>query len=245
MSHHFTRRGLLRRGAAAALGAAVAGGVLPPAAWAIDWGSLFGERMADLNGLVKELRGQATAQGHSLRKGDKVPSGALVSVAEGGRLVISLEDGTIFTLSGGTNLELLLNRMMQGIFNLLAGALLMVVPKGHQYLIAGLDASIGIKGTVVYREVYGPQDTMEGMVPVPPNTPGYVCTCHGEVEMLTPRERTAFQGVKADYHDAYFIDPRRPGMLVPAPMLNHSDEDIRRLVALQEGPRHDISWLRH
>ena len=48
---------------------------------------------------------------------------------------------------------------------------------------------------------------------------------------------------KAEYHNSYFIDPRRSDRLVKAPMTNHFDEEIKALIALQEGVKHDSSWI--
>lgn len=233
----------------ASLGGSLGLGLLPGPAAAIDWGNLFGRQMPDANGRVKVLEGRAYADMAPLAVGDVVASGAIVAVERGGRMVIALADGALFTLSGGSELELLLSRMRQGILKLIAGALLLVSPKGSQYLVAGTDTSFGIKGTVVYREVFGADNrmatTMEGPLAVPERYGGYFCTCHGSVDYLRPGPMQPFFSDTSDYHHSYFIPRERPENLVRAPMLNHSDMVIRRLVALQEGPKHDLSWLRH
>jgi len=243
------RRALLRAGAGVSLAAALGSSVLPATAEAIDWGSLFGQRMPDVSGKVRELEGEAHANDRPLRVGDAVPSGATVRVSAGGRAVISLEDGSIFTVFGGSSLQLLLNKMSEGVLNLLAGALLLVVNMGGRYLVAGSTSSFGIKGTVVYRQSFGPQQrtgqTMEGLVQIPPGFSDYFCTCHGETDFLLSGRSTPFAETQAQYHDAYYLNPANPLQRLKAPMMNHTDEEIRRLVSLQEGAPHDISWLRH
>ncbi|HKI97040.1 MAG TPA: hypothetical protein VKB51_01075 [bacterium] len=244
----FTRRTLLRAGAGASLAAALGTTVLPREAQAIDWEGLFSKRMPNEGGKVKELVGQASANGKALRVGDKVASGALVKVAPGGRCVVSLEDGSIFTVFGGSTLELLLSEMSAGVLNLVAGALLLVVNTGGRYLVAGSTASFGIKGTVVYRQVFSPEQhtgqSMDGLVQIPTGFSDYFCTCHGQVEWLLSGRNTPYAQTNAQHHDAYYVNPADPTVRLHAPMLNHNDEEIRRLVDMQEGTKHEISWLR-
>lgn len=245
----YTRRSLLRAGARTTLAATLAASALPPEAYAIDWGSLFGERMPDISGIVKELTGAAFADDEPLQVGSRVPSGARVRVDSGGRAAIALEDGSIFTVFGGTSLELLLNKMSEGILNLLAGAVLLVVNSGGRYLVAGSTASFGIKGTVVYRQTFSPEEhmgqTMDGLVRIPAGYTDYFCTCHGQTEFLLSGRTTPYAHTDAQYHEAYYVNPAYPTRRLAAPMMNHTDGEIRHLVSLQEGKKHDISWLRH
>lgn len=267
-----TRREALKRGGRAALkagalglGAATlgAGGLLLPPAevHAIDWSALFRKRMPDVSGTVRTIEGMAYVENRPLHLGDTVPSGALVRVAEDGRIVIGLADGGIFTVYGGSELELFLEKMSQGVLNLLAGALLMVAPKGSRYLIAGSDATFGIKGTVVYRKVvtakermmYGPGASME----IPAGATGYFCTCNGAVDFLhgtntgEGRTLTPFHESLATHHNAQFLVPGAAGARVSAPrihtapMLGHTDQEISALVGMQDpAHRHPIDWLR-
>jgi hypothetical protein len=246
----YSRRALLRAGAGASLAAALGSTVLPPNAQAIDWSSLFSQHMpADQSGKVKELTGQASANDSPLHEGDKVANGATVKVSSGGRCVISLEDGSIFTVFGGSTLDLLLSKMGEGILHLAAGAVLLVVNSGGRYLMAGSTSSFGIKGTVVYRQIFSPEQrtgrTMEGLIQLPTGLSDYFCTCHGETEFLLSGRGTPYAQVDAKYHDAFYLNPDNPMERLHAPMLNHSDAEIRHLVDLQEGPKHDISWLQH
>ena len=231
------------------MAASVGLGLLPAPAAAFDWLGLFGKSMPDMSGVVKLLEGQAFAEMKPLAVGDRVASGAFVAVARGGRLVISLASGAVFTLYGGSELELFLTTMRRGLLNLLSGALLLAVPRKSNYLLAGSDAAFGIKGTVVFRQVFGPHNrvakTMEGTLTVPERASGYFCTCNGSVEYLARGKNDPFFTDRAEYHHSYYIDPARPGMREKAPMLNHNDEAIRHLIGFQEGLKHDLSWLKH
>jgi hypothetical protein len=245
----YSRRALLRTGAQATLAATFAAGLMPGAAHAIDWRKLFADRMpSDAFGTVRELVGQGTANDAPLAVGGRVPSGALVRVEQGGRAAIALEDDSIFTVYGGSSLELLLNRMSQGVLNLLGGAVLAVVNTGGAFLVAGSTATFGIKGTVVYRQSFGPGHqtgrATDGLVQIPTGYSDYFCTCNGETEFMLSGRGTPYRTNKATYHTAYFLNPADPTRPLPAPMLNHQDAEIRHIVGMQENTKHDISWLK-
>ena len=248
-----TRRSLLARGggliAGATLGSSLGLGFPAIHAKGFDWFGLAGRSMPDVSGTVRFLKGEAFANRRPLRLGSRVPPAAFVTVSRGSKLILAIADGSVFTLFGGSQLRLLVGRMRQGLLNLLAGALLLVAPKRSRYLVGGPQASFGIKGTVVFHQIFGPEDrtarTMEGTMPLPDYAGSYFCTCNGEVEYLSRGRNEPYFSDRADYHNSFFIHGSEQGRIVKAPMLNHGDEDIRELTSYQDGPKHDISWLRH
>lgn len=254
MEHLWNRRQVMgAMGKALTVGAG-AGGVYAlggaGTALAIDWRKLLGEAMGQGYGLVDELEGKATAGGRPLKKGQRVESGARVEVAPGARLVLQMSDRSVFQFNGPSSLDLLLNMMRQGLLRLFYGALLAVVPHENQYLVAGPSATVGIKGTVFYREVFRQEGvmghTMEGEMPVPSGVKDYFCTCFGETTFLKSEAEPDPQfDVYSTYHQAYFLDPRRTDPRIKAPMMNHFDEDVRALIARQSWPKHSSYWLRH
>lgn len=249
-----TRRELLRRtlhhgGRTLLAGTAVAalGSLHPVPAQAFDPRSWFGADSEPAKATVKVLKGRAYAGKRRLAVGDTIASGTRVSVEQGGRAVIAAGDGSIFQVYGGATVELLLNMMRQGLLHLLQGALLAVVPLGNTYVAQGTTALVGIKGTVFYHQVFGPEPapgrTMDGTVPIPSAAREYFCLCHGEVDYYRRPGGEPFFTDRGEHHSAHFLEPERPGVVAPAPMMNHDDEDILRLIALQAPPRHDASWI--
>lgn len=236
---------------AAALAATALPLVWPNDALGFDWDRLFrSERNRMENaGKVMTLKGRATASGRNLSVGGKVMSGELIQVSRGGEVVISLVDNTIFRIYGGSQIELALVRMKEGFLRLLTGAIQAVIPQGQPYLIAGLESAVAIKGTVVYREVFPPSvrtgRTMDGTMEIPQGVGDYFCNCFGTVNYLDRKSEVPYHTSHSTYHEAHFLSGRYTGMLKKAPMLNHFDPGIRRLVALQEGEKHDIRWLKH
>ncbi|MCZ6627967.1 MAG: hypothetical protein O7E56_07025 [SAR324 cluster bacterium] len=251
MNDHITRRKLLTMGGksllAGAAGAGLGASLLHTPAHAVDWGALLNMMMPDGFGIVKKLVGEAFADERPLQVGSRVPSGAKINVGAKSRMILSMSDRSIFQFSGPASLELLLSMMRQGILNLFFGAFLAVVPRDNHYLVSGPTGFIGIKGTIFYREVYPREEMtvqgMEGPLVTPPGAKEYFCNCNGEVEYLGEPAQTPVHIDRSDYHHSFYLDPSRPDLRVKAPMVNHTDEEIKALIRLQTGRKHDASWI--
>lgn len=253
MESGLTRRGLLRTAGKAALAGGILGGITSllraGRADAIDWERLLRTAKPDGYGIVKQLTGRAFSGGRRLNEGSRVESGEQIQVSKGGRLILTMSDQSLFQMFGPTTLDLILSMMREGILNLLFGSILSVVPTRNRYLVMGPTGTIGIKGTVFFRQVF-PEDqvmarTMEGQMRTPEGVHDYFCNCHGEVEYQKPETAETFYNDRSEYHNAFFLDPRTPGLLVKAPMINHNDKLIKAMIDLQEEPKHDATWLRH
>lgn len=108
---------------------------------------------------------------------------------------------------------------------LLSGALLSVFgkrpPNGKHYSLATTTATIGVRGTGVYAE----------------STPdaSYVCTCYGNVDITSSKDPKATENIQATHHDAprYILATPEGGKLItPAPMKNHTDEELMLVEAI-------------
>jgi hypothetical protein len=160
---------------------------------------------------------------------------------------MKMSDRSVFQFTGPASLNLILSMMHEGILNLLLGALLAVVPRDNHYLVAGPTGTVGIKGTVFFREVYAKeQTTVQGMdtrYVTPKGVKEYSCNCNGEIEYLEPEAVRPFMSDRAEHHNSYYLNPAMPGRLMKAPMVNHTDEQIKALIALQDGDKHDAGWI--
>ena len=134
--------------------------------------------------------------------------------------------------------------------NVALGSLLAVIPTGNRYLVTGPTATIGIKGTVFFRQVFQPNEThgqdMAGRrIPLPKKIQDVFCLCHGAAEYLEPQSLKTVLDDEAKHHSAYFLGketPLRPSRAVP---INHSDAEIVRLIKAQEGRKHTTGWLQN
>lgn len=215
----------------------------------IDWRAAFEAKSGQGEAEVKSLVGEGFAGMERLALGDKVPSGQHIRVGKDGVMVLALPDRTVMKINGEAQLELHIDPRSGGVYNLALGAVLSVVPARNLYLAIGPATTVGIKGTVFFREVQGTQPRMmmgmDGMMPMPEGITDYWCTCHGDVDFLGNLQRgEVVRTDHARHHNSFFLKGQGSELkLIKAPMLDHFDDDIQRLIDIQEPPRHDASWL--
>lgn len=108
---------------------------------------------------------------------------------------------------------------------LLSGALLSVFgerPKtGKGYNLSTTTATIGIRGTGVYAESM--------------SDASYVCTCYGVVDINANNNPEEFENITSVHHDAprYILaNPEAGKLITPAPMKNHTDEELMLVEAI-------------
>jgi hypothetical protein len=215
---------------------------------AINWRNLFSEVPKGGGGKVKDMIGSAFANQRPLKTGDSVASGEQLRVTKGSQLVISASDNAIFQMRGEAVVDFNVGTQKSGVLNLVLGSILAVVPTGHRYLMAGPTATIGIKGTVVFRQIFREDElearAMKGKTYTrPKNLTDYFCTCNGAVDFLRNKDRSLVASDKAEVHSSEFLDPTLPKLLNKAPMINHFDKEIERVIDMQDGEKHDKSFL--
>jgi hypothetical protein len=247
-----TRRQLLTIGSRVAA-ASILLSVLPAspeaqAQEAINWRELFRETPRGGGGKVKEMEGMAFAGQRPLKVGDEVASGEQLRVTKGSRLIVSGSDNTIFQVKGEAVVDFHIGTRSNGLLNLVLGQILAVVPTGHRYLVAGPTATIGIKGTVIFRQIFREDEMVaQGMKGTtytrPRNLTDYFCTCNGAVDFLRNSDRSLITSDAAEVHSSEFLDPANPKLLTKAPMINHFDREIDKVIEMQEGPKHYKGFL--
>jgi hypothetical protein len=220
----------------------------PPESPPIDWQAAFEAKSGGGEAIVKSLVGEAQANGVKLALGTAIPSGARIRVARDGIMIVALPDRTVMKLVGEAELSLHVDRTSGGVYDLALGAVLSVVPRRNLYLAMGPTATIGVKGTVFFREVKAEKRdmmmSMEGPVEMPKGIYDYFCTCNGEVDYLGDLNRgEVVQSDVATHHNSFFLKKEGELELIKAPMLDHFDDEIAQLIEIQEPPRHDADWL--
>jgi hypothetical protein len=253
MDNVWGRRGLIIVGgqvfAGATLGLALERYAQAQSRESVDWRRLFATKPAGGTGKVKQITGIAFADQRSLSVGANVRAGEQLRVAKGGSLAVSIQDGTLLSLKGGTVLDFSPSTRKTGVLDLIAGALLAVMPTTNRYLVGGPTAAIGIKGTVFYREVFPEEEhtarAMEGRTSIlPKGLHDYFCTCNGSVDYLRKEDHSLIASDTAEHHNSFFLNPGNPKLLEKFEMINHFDRDIKAAIELQEGPKHDASFLK-
>jgi len=220
----------------------------PPGSPPIDWRAAFEAKSGGGQAIVKSLVGNGFAGERKLALGGMVPSGERLRVERDGVMVVALPDRTVMKIIGEADVTLHIDPSSGGVYDLALGAILSVVPRHNLYLALGPTSTIGVKGTVFFREVKADKRdmmmSMEGPVEMPKGIYDYFCTCNGEVEYLGDLNRgEVVQNDVATHHNSYFLKQNGQLELVKAPMLDHFDDEIAQLIEIQEAPRHDASWL--
>jgi hypothetical protein len=165
------------------------------------------------------LVGDAFAQGRleqgvRHRSGDVRMSGDRISTGSDGQLLIVVGRDAMLVRRNST-----LNVVANG-FRLVTGAVLTVFSPGRSRQLTTPTATIGIRGTAVYLEAERGRT--------------YVCTCYGEAQLGSPFDPGARETVRTQRHEQprYLMARSSPQMLMQAQVVNHTDEELRRLEGL-------------
>lgn len=163
---------------------------------------------------VNRVRGEARINGQPATQGMAVRAGDTVTTAPNAELVFVVGRDAMM-LRQSSSLEL-----ARSGFRLVSGAVLSVFTPGSRKQLRTPTATIGIRGTAAYIEAE-PQRT-------------YVCTCYGEAVLEPAAEPAARETVRTTHHEQprYIMARGAPQMVMPAPVINHSDAELEFLESL-------------
>ncbi|OGG98884.1 MAG: hypothetical protein A2600_09225 [Candidatus Lambdaproteobacteria bacterium RIFOXYD1_FULL_56_27] len=223
-----------------------AGTLLPPGtALGLEWGEWLGKKHQGGTAKVLSLKGMAQADQKPLEVGRTVAGGQKIEVASGGELVLLLPDAASFKITGPAALTLEVEPEGGGLVNLVFGGILGVIPKlkNRAYMIQSASATLGIKGTVFYKEVFGPQGSGDARVPA--GALEYFCICNGSLDVLSQGQDRPILSDHAEHHHAHVVVAKADGVeLVPAGFVKgHDDAGIHQVIEANPLGKHDQSWL--
>ena len=183
------------------------------------------------------LRGSVMVNGVPAREGQIVGAGDTVVTGPGSEAIYVIGQDAFLqrersTISFGTD-------AMQNLMRVVTGKILSVFGKGPRTIRVST-ATIGIRGTGCYIE-----DEGEGA-----KARTYFCLCYGSVELTptaAPQERENYSTAHHDKPMYIYNDMKMPTMMVPASVINHTDDELDLLEGLvgrvppfygQGGPRY-------
>ena len=148
------------------------------------------------------------------RSGDVRITGQRIATGADGRLLIVVGRDAMLVRRNST-LEVVANG-----FRLVTGAVLTVFSPGRSRRLTTPTATIGIRGTAVYLEAERGRT--------------YACTCYGEAELGSAFDPSARETVRTKRHEQprYLMAKSSPQMLMLAPVVNHTDDELRMLEKL-------------
>lgn len=166
---------------------------------------------------VYRVHGDARVNGLPAKRGMQVKPGDAVATSAGSEIVFVVNRDA-FMLRANSRLEV--GRGVANVFRIVTGALLSVYQPGERKTLRAQNSTIGIRGTGIYVES-GVEKT-------------YVCTCYGEAELIPEHDPAAGEIVRTTHHDQprYIMAEGAPQMIMRAPVINHTDAELKLLESL-------------
>jgi hypothetical protein len=177
---------------------------------------------------IQEMKGEVLVNNAPTKPGAIVSPGDVVSTGPNGYVVFVIGQDAYFLransrvqVSGEAASKSASGEVKAAVvkaLNLLSGKMLGTFGKGEKR-ISTPTVTIGIRGTAVYVEAEPARS--------------YVCTCYGET-VLEAKDSKATETIRATYHDAprYVYAAGAPQAITAAPVINHSDAELKMLEAL-------------
>jgi hypothetical protein len=166
---------------------------------------------------VYRVTGAARINGVAAKRGMDVKTGDAVVTGEGSEIIFVINRDA-FLLRASSRLEV--GGTLADAFRIVTGALLSVYQPGVRKTLYAHTATIGIRGTAVYVES-APDKT-------------YVCTCYGVAELVPLADPGAAETVHTQHHEQprYILGKGAQQMMMKAPVVNHTDAELRMLESL-------------
>jgi hypothetical protein len=163
---------------------------------------------------VYRLRGEVHVNGAVAQQGGELRPGDTVRTQPGAEILFVAQRDA-FIVRANSEVSLVANGL-----RVVTGAVLSVFAPNQRKEIRTATAVIGIRGTAVYIEAE------------PSRT--YACTCYGEAVLAPLSDPAASETVRTAHHEQprYIMASGAPQMVMPAPVLNHSDAELILLESL-------------
>lgn len=173
---------------------------------------------------IFEIQGKVFVNGQLANEKTFIKAAALVETGSNSYVVFKVgKDAHI--LRENSKMQLEGNNILESGLNLLTGKVLSVF--GHRdksqkkHSLRTTTATIGVRGTAIYAESHEDKS--------------YLCTCYGKTLIQSNTQPDQQESITASHHDApRFIlkDPEKGQLIIPAPMFNHTDEELILIEAI-------------
>lgn len=174
---------------------------------------------------IHNVRGNVTVDGKKADRNTKITNNSKIETGSNSMIVFRAgNDAHIMRENSKIELTSTSNILVEGL-RIVTGSLLSVFGEraatDKSYTLSTTVATIGIRGTGVYAEA------------MPDAT--YICTCYGVVNINANARPEEFEKIAATHHDAprYILaNPEGGKLITPAPMKNHTDEELMLVEAI-------------
>lgn len=165
---------------------------------------------------VHRIQGEVLVNGRRIDGGASIRASDSIKTGSNSYLVTRVGDHA-FLIRENSVLEMTGDAALRGL-RLVSGKMLgLFAPqgKGEPIKVRTVTATIGIRGTAVYAEAH------------PDRT--YLCTCYGSTELASVIDPQAIETITSKHHDAprwIVATPEKGQYILPAPVINHTDDEI-------------------
>ena len=171
---------------------------------------------------LHKMRGEVTVNSKPAREGQLIgPGDTVVTGRDSEAIYVIGQDAFLQRESSIINFGA---DTMQNLMRVVTGKILSVFGKGPRTITVAT-ATIGIRGTGCYIE-----DEGSG-----PAARTYFCLCYGSAELTpaaAPQERESYSTTHHDKPMYIHNDMKMAKMMVPAGVINHSDDELKLLESL-------------
>jgi hypothetical protein len=163
---------------------------------------------------VYRLRGDVHVNGANAQQGGELRPGDTVRTQQNAEIVFVTQRDA-FLVRQNSEVSMVANGL-----RVVTGAVLSVFATGQPKEIRTATAVIGIRGTAVYIEAE------------PSRT--YACTCYGTAVLTPIAQPAAAETITTRHHEQprYIMAAGAPQMVMPAPVVNHTDAELILLESL-------------
>ncbi|MCX7168054.1 MAG: hypothetical protein NTV11_17515 [Rhodocyclales bacterium] len=171
---------------------------------------------------LHKMRGEVTVNSRPAQEGQLIGPGDTIVTGRGGEAIYVIGQDAYLqressTVSFGADAA-------QNLMRVVSGKILSVFGKGARTIQVST-ATIGIRGTGCYIEDEGSGTKART----------YFCLCYGSVDLIpgaAPQERESYSTTHHDKPMYVHNDMKMSKMMVPAGIINHSDDELKLLESL-------------
>lgn len=171
---------------------------------------------------IHKLSGEVTVNAKPAKEGQLILPGDTIKTGSGGEVIYVIgQDAFLQRENSIINFGA---EAAKNLMRVVTGKILSVFGKGPREIQVST-ATIGIRGTGCYIE-----DEGEGA-----KARTYFCLCYGSVELTPTAAPQAHESYSTTHHDRpmyIYNDMKMPKMMVPAGVVNHTDDELDLLESL-------------
>lgn len=170
---------------------------------------------------IHRLRGDVRLNGAPAKEGMDVKAGDVITTGPASEVVfVTGRDALLVRANSRVEVQGVAGELLLSGLRVVTGAVLSVFAPGEPKTLSTPTAVIGIRGTGVYVEAEAART--------------YACVCYGVADIVSVMDPSARETVRTQHHEQprYIMGSGAPQMLMGAPVINHTDDELIMLESL-------------